>query len=346
MRADHALSVSCATFVVLGFPVVSSFECRAAAARLVGDDHRKPLVAGARPDGRLAVPRVAHHDRLRGIDLGQRDEPVEDSRELPGPGGDRTRLIGPCRGACSWSEVCQRALLAAVGTIRKDVAVAGRGHAIPAIEQSLDGPVLRILGSRGFGGPVADDLTPFVVRQPGFAHPDAGVGMLGLIALEVEMQEYGHRPVALWQVDEHIGRDGLRCVAEPQSGLESGGLDAVGHRRLVAIDVADHAHRHHGQAAAVDVCFKERELVRPPRCPPGIGRRHGLAVGAGEHVGECVGPDRRLVVVGLLGGVDHRHRDGPAEDRPHGMASSRHCNPPFRSSVVSPCHQSVGLTML
>jgi hypothetical protein len=153
---------------------------------------------------------VAHHDHLRGIDLGQRDEPVEDSRELPGPCGDRTRFVGLRGGIGGRPEIRQRACRTAVGTIRKDVAVAGRGHTVATVEKLLNGPVLRILGSRGLGGTVRHDLPSCVIRQPRVAHSDAAVGMLGLIALEVEMQEHGHRPVALREVDEHVGRDGLR----------------------------------------------------------------------------------------------------------------------------------------
>ena len=74
--------------------VVAPLERRSTTARLVRDHHREPLVAGAGPDGGLAVSRVADHDHFRGIDFGQGDEPVEDPRQLPGPGGDRTGLIG------------------------------------------------------------------------------------------------------------------------------------------------------------------------------------------------------------------------------------------------------------
>ena len=58
---------------------VAAREGRTATTRLIRNDHGEPFVAGTGPHRRLAQPRVADHDHLTGINLRQRDEPVENA---------------------------------------------------------------------------------------------------------------------------------------------------------------------------------------------------------------------------------------------------------------------------
>ena len=90
--------------------VVSPFEGRAAAARLVGDDHREPLVARAGPEGRLAVaasgpPRSRAWRSTSGSRTSQsriRDSPQAQAAIAPGSSaGRRPRRACPATRARS-----------------------------------------------------------------------------------------------------------------------------------------------------------------------------------------------------------------------------------------------------
>ena len=154
---------------------------------------------------------------------------------------------------------------------------------------------------------MVDDSDRGIVGKPRLREPDARIGMLGLIPLEVEIEENGHGRCRPRQIEEHVGHRGIGRCSQPQPGLDAHGRDRVGEFDIRALDFALGLHRHRWQPAAIDRLLEQPELVRPRLRPPVFGCRRWQAIGAGEHGGQRELADGGFVVVGIGG---HRGNGG------------------------------------
>ena len=96
---------------------------RAALAGVVGDDEGEPLVLRPRPERRLAQPRVTHDCHVFRTDVDVALEVIKGATQAPGPGGNRTPLIGRWLCPRETAEQEMDAVLKSVVEIGIDVAI-------------------------------------------------------------------------------------------------------------------------------------------------------------------------------------------------------------------------------
>src|SRR5262249_6963485 len=139
--------------------------------------------------------------------------------------------------------------------------------------------------------------------------PDAGVRVYRVVAVEAEAQEGGGRPgCRVRHVEKKVEAGAVLRAIEAHADLAPRGKAAEG-ARVRLLDREGEAWRS-PRAPAVHVLFVEADELGPAAVAPVGGGRDRAAVLHLQRVGEGVGTDARLVLVGLraLSGGGRRGR--------------------------------------
>ena len=118
---------------------------------------------------------------------------------------------------------------------------------------------------------MVDDGRSLVVGDPGGGEPDVRIGMLGVIATEVEVEKDRHAVLALGEIQQDLGGRCVGGLAQLERGLQPHRRDVAGERDVGPFHVAHHFHRCRRQPPSEDELFQEFELVRPHGLLPGLG---------------------------------------------------------------------------
>ena len=117
---------------------------------------------------------------------------VERAAEAPGPGADRSPVVGTEAAGGARADPGPHAASPAVRVVGLEVAVVDGRHRVAAVENPLDGPGGRVRPPRGLGRAVLHDARALV--HPRGREPDARVGVDRVVAVEVQAEEGGDRP--------------------------------------------------------------------------------------------------------------------------------------------------------
>jgi hypothetical protein len=293
---------------------------RAALAGVVGDDHREALVPRARPERRLAEPRVAEHGYAARVDVLVRLEVVERARETPSPGRDRPPVARSPGARAPGAEARADARLPSLRVVGLDVAIADRGQRVAAVDDPLERPGAGLGAARGLGRAVVDDAG--TVRDPVGGEADAGVRVDRMVAVEAEAEECGDRTrSSVRDVEEKVEAGAAVRRVEPHPDLAPRRAPVEGSR--VGLLHCEREARRPLRAPAVHGLLVEAHDLGPPAVAPVGGGGDHAAVLHLQRVGECVGTDARLVVVGLRTLDGGGRRRGQEQEPDHRCAHRR-----------------------
>ena len=237
-----------------------------------------------------------------GVHIGACAEIIERAAEAPTPRGDSTPIIRfPLRVRAILAERSAQAVLPTGRVIGLDVGAGDGGHGVAARENRLERPAADALAARGLGGFHELVDLRLGIRRPLLGDGNGGIGINGVVALEIHPEEGGHGLFrAVRQKEEERHAVPALFAIEKDVDLLTRGFAAESFR-IRRADFINQLGRL-GGTAAIHVRAEEFENFRPPLLSPDFRVGDLRAIGAEEGIGQRVGDNFRFVVV-VAGGL-------------------------------------------
>ncbi len=279
----------------------------AALAGVVRDHQRRTAYPGPGPERGLAQPRMAHHaDALR-VDSRVGFQVVQSPAQPPGPGADGAPFVGIGPRLAGSVEQRVNAVLEPVVEVGVDVSIIGGGDGVTPVEDQLQGPSRR--------GAASDTTDRFVVAVHSSRHRNGRVRLNRVIPPEVQPDERRMRPgPVIGHVEQKVHPRPIFLSRKMHDDLLPGGLAANGilhdWSRLEPQPLRT------ARRPPIHMILEELQNLGPSPTIPRFGISHGRAIGHYQRVGQGVGADLRLVIVGRCGGL-RPNRQGRSGDNGH-----------------------------
>lgn len=240
------------------FAEAAAGEGGTGATGIVGDGGGEARVAGGGEEGGLAHAGMADGDNASGIDCGDGLEEFENPGEAPCPCGDGAPAVGWRGGVVVFLKQAMNAIGKAIVEIGIEVAGIDGGDGVTPLEDCGERPAIGAAAAGSRASAISGNVEGLVILGPILVKADAGVGMDGMIAVEVKAEESGDGPVrVIGEGEEESNGETVIFIPEDQIELAERGepLQGIGDIGLIGCFDRDGG----GGRVAVEVVAEELE---------------------------------------------------------------------------------------